>query len=166
MSPEQALYTTNCSACHGPTGEGSVLGPEIRHPVTDFTTYMVRNGSMGRNPNTAFPGPMVPLDMGFISDAELTMVISYLNSFPKPTTGQALFEDYCANCHGADGKGGPTTRDITNTVEALSTLVPMQVRAGAHAGMFEMLIEYMPAQDASVLTDADLMMIATYVDTL
>jgi mono/diheme cytochrome c family protein len=167
MSPEEALYITNCSACHGATGEGTILGPEIRHPVTDFTNWMVRNGSDARTGGMSlFAAPMLPLDMTFITDAELTMVISYLNSFPKPTTGQALYEDYCANCHGADGKGGPTTRDITNLVDPLATKIPEQVRAGTHAGQFEMRIEYMPARTAAELTDQDLMLIATYVDGL
>lgn len=128
--------------------------------------WMVRNGSMARNPNTTYPGPMVAMEPAFVSDAELAMIISYLNSFPQPTTGQALYEDYCANCHGADGKGAATTRDLTNLVDPLATAVPENVRGGHHPGEFNLLIEYMPAQDATVLTDAELMLIATYIETL
>ncbi|HEX2879426.1 MAG TPA: c-type cytochrome [Polyangiaceae bacterium] len=166
MSPEEALYTTHCSTCHGPSGEGGALGPEIRHPVDDFTLWMVRNGSEPRNPNSAFPAPMIPIEPDMLSDADLAMVISYLNSFPKGTTGEALYLDYCANCHGADGKGAQTTRDLTNLADPLATAVPDNVRGGHHPGEFNLLIEYMPAQDMSVLTDAELMLIASHIETL
>jgi mono/diheme cytochrome c family protein len=172
MSPEEALYTTNCSACHGPTGEGSVLGPEIRHPVEDFAIWMVRNGTEGREGGmNPFPGPMVPLDTSFVSDAELGMIISYLSDktkFPQPTTGEGLYLDYCASCHGADGKGAGTTRDLTNLVDPLATAVPDNVRSGHHnmPPEFNLRIEYMPAQDATVLSDAELMLIATHIEGL
>jgi hypothetical protein len=40
------------------------------------------------------------------------------------------------------------------------------VRAGKHQGQFEMRIEYMPAQDATRLTDDELALIADYIATL
>jgi mono/diheme cytochrome c family protein len=115
-----------------------------------------------------FPAPMVPLDMTFVSDAELGMIISYLSDktkFPQPTTGEGLYLDYCANCHGADGKGAGTTRDLTGIAD-LATEIPEHVRAGAHAGEFNLRIEYMPAQDMTALTDAELMLITTHVEGL
>jgi mono/diheme cytochrome c family protein len=175
MSPEEALYVQLCSACHGTDAQGTLvgptkMGPEIRHPVADFTTWMVRNGSAPRNPNTTYPGPMVAMDAGFVSDAELNMIIAYLNDktkFPQPTTGQGLYEDYCANCHGADGKGAQTTRDLTNLVDPLAEAVPTNVRMGHHLeNEYNLLTEYMPAQDATVLSDAELMLIATYIEGL
>jgi hypothetical protein len=143
-----------------------VLGPDIRHPKEDFAIWMVRNGSDARTGGmNPYPGPMVPLDTSFVTDAELAMILTYLNSFPQPTTGEALFLDYCASCHGADGKGAGTTRDLT-AVANLATEIPDKVRNGTHQGEFNLRIEYMPKRDTTELTDAELMLITTYVEGL
>ena len=97
-----------------------------------------------------------------LSDAQLTLIWDYLDQPPQPTTGQALYHDYCANCHGADGKGGPTTRPIVNELAELKK----QVRAGAHLGEFDMRREYMPAFTTGDLTDAEVDLIYNYVDSL
>jgi mono/diheme cytochrome c family protein len=150
--------------CHGPSGIGSPLAPENQHPVPEFAIWMVRNGSDARGAS-AYEMPMLPFDEATLSPEQLEMILDYLNSMPQPTTGEALFHDYCANCHGADGKGGPTTRDLT-AVDNLATEVPNNVREGHHPGEYDMRVEYMPAQDASRLTDAELGLIADYIATL
>jgi mono/diheme cytochrome c family protein len=178
MTPAETAYQINCYACHGPQGKGSMnmipLGPEIQHPVRDFATYMVRTGSMTRNPTPSYPAPMAPIAPAMLSDSDLNLILDYLDSFAKPTTGQGLYEDYCANCHGKDAHGGPTTRNL-KSVANLQTEMVTKVRNGVHLGEFQLLKDYMPKREAPAggamatnaqITDAELMMITTYVSGL
>jgi mono/diheme cytochrome c family protein len=153
-----ALYTANCLACHGAQGIGGKLGPELQHPVRDWSTWVVRNGL----PGAAFPAPMLPIPTKELSDAQLILIWDYLAQPPQPTTGQALYVDYCANCHGADGKGGPTARPIINE---LANVKP-QVRKGSKLGQFQQRRDYMPAFTSAQLSDAEVNAIYTYVDSL
>ncbi len=171
-TPEELLYFTKCAVCHGPDGVGittpELAGPEIQHPVRDHTRWVVRNGL----PGVGYKDPMeewYPVDQPamqdelIVSDAEMEMIFDYLDTPPQPTTGQGLYVDYCGNCHGADGKGGPTTRDVT-TPAALAELVAV-TRAGTHPGEQELRNEYMPAMDQTILTDAELTLISDYIST-
>jgi len=97
-----------------------------------------------------------------LSDAQLTLIWDYLAQPPQPTTGKALYEDYCANCHGADGKGGPTSRAITNELANLKA----QTRKGSKLGQFQQRREFMPAFTTTQLSDAEVNSIYTYVDSL
>ncbi len=126
--------------------------------MRDYTGWVVRNG----RPGTGFPGPMLPFATNKLSDAELKLIWDYLDQPPQPTTGQALYHDYCANCHGADGKGGPTGRGITGELAKLKS----QVRSGAGLGQIGTRKNYMPAFPTSRLSDADVNLIYTYVDSL
>ncbi len=154
----KGLYDLNCKACHGEQGTGSKLAPEIKHPVRDYSTWVVRNGRA----MTTFPKAMEKWDPAMLSDAQLMLIFDYLDLPPQPTTGQALYDDYCTNCHGTDGKGGPTMRDITNEVGKVLT----QVRSGKNVGKFAMRRDYMPAFPASDISDPELMLIRDYVNSL
>ncbi|HEY0709080.1 MAG TPA: c-type cytochrome [Polyangia bacterium] len=148
-----------CSVCHGADGSGTMKGPDIQHPVVDFGTWMVRNGRM--HPSYMDPMPMyLP---AVISDVQLQAIFAYLAAPPKATTGQALYKDFCANCHGADARGGPTMRNISTQTAAVFI---MHVRSGHHPGEFSNRREYMPKWTATELTDAEIRLISTYVDTL
>jgi mono/diheme cytochrome c family protein len=153
-----SLYMSKCAACHGAQGVGGQLGPEVQHPVRDYSNWVVRNGRA----MTTFPAPMLAVPASELSDADLTKIWDYLDMPAQPTTGQALYADYCGNCHGADGKGGPTTRSIVNELGQLKA----HVRQGAHPGEFSMRREYMPAFAANRITDAELDLIYAYVDSL
>ncbi len=152
------LYQAHCFACHGQQGVGGPLAPEIQHPVRDYSAWVVRHGRA----MTTFPKGMDPVTAETLPDAQLTLIWDYLDLPPQPTTGQALYLDYCGNCHGADGKGGPTKRSVVNELSKLK----QQVRAGAHLGEFEMRGEYMPAWTTARITDAELDLIYKYVDSL
>lgn len=153
-----AIYNAQCKVCHEDQGIGGKLGPELQHPVRDYATWVVRNGL----PGAAFPKPMEKIGADALSDAELNMVWDYLDKPPQPTTGQALYLDYCGNCHGADGKGGPTTRNILMELDNLRD----KVTNGAHAGDFGNRKEYMPKLKGAKLTDAEIDLIYAYVDSL
>ena len=153
-----ALYSANCSACHGAQGIGGNLAPEIQHPVRDYAAWVVRHG----RPGTGFPLPMLMIGADKLSDADLGLIWEYLDKPPQPTTGQALYHDYCANCHGADGKGGPTMRPITAELGKLK----QQVRSGAGLTQMDVRHNYMPAFPTTRLSDAEVNLIYTYVGTL
>jgi mono/diheme cytochrome c family protein len=135
-----------------------MFAPEIQHPVRDYASWVVRNGRA----QTTYPMPMEKFATTKLSDADLALIWDFLDKPPQPTTGQALYLDYCANCHGADGKGGPTMRPILEELAGLK----QHVRDGAHPGEFDMRREYMPALGTSRITDAELQLIYDYVQSL
>jgi mono/diheme cytochrome c family protein len=148
-----------CSVCHGPEGEGTDKGPEIQHPVVDFSTWVIRNGRM--HPNFVMPMPKYAPDQ--LSDAQVKGILDYLAARAKPTTGAALYKDYCQNCHGADAKGGVTMRNIADKPV---TKFLDDVRKGHHPGEFVNRREFMPKWSAAELSDAEIRLIFMHVDGL
>ena len=149
-----------CAVCHGPTGEGTALGYEIRHPVRPYATWVVRHGRTGGE----FPGSaMLGYDAGTVSDAQLSSIFDYLDGFPQPSDGQGLYLDYCRNCHGTDARGGVTGVDISDKAynDALE-----KVREGEGSTNYGSRNMYMPAFPASRLSNAEVRAIADYIGTL
>ena len=134
-------------------------GPDIQHPVVDFSTWVIRNGRV----HPDFPDAMPQFTTALLSDADLQSILTFLAACPKPTTGMGLFVDFCANCHGADAAGGVTMRPIaTEPMTAFTT----NVRNGHSAGMFSNRREFMPKWTATQITDAEIRLIYTYVSGL
>jgi len=158
LPENQVLFNTNCGLCHGEQGKGGLLAPEIQHPVRDYALWVVRNGRA----QTSYAKPMEKVGPDMLSDAQLTLIFDYLAQPPQPTTGKALFDDYCANCHGADARGGPTDRDITGEVGKIQELV----RGGKSIGQYQMRHDSMPKFSTSLVNDAELLLIRDYVDSL
>jgi mono/diheme cytochrome c family protein len=134
-----------------------LLGPEIQHPIREYARWVLRNGL----PGAGFKEPMDPWTTITLPDPDMELVLDFLNKLPKPLTGQALYLDYCANCHGADGKGGVSTIDVT-TPTALAEFNTV-VRAGTNPGLFNMRSLYMPAFDQTLVSDAELGLLSDYV---
>jgi len=158
MTAEQR-FTALCAACHGAEGQGTPLGPELRHPVADYSTWVVRNGRASET----YPGPMVAFTDTLISDVQLEEVWAWLGSFDVPPTGQGLYEDYCANCHGADALGGRVGKHIED--KELADLQE-KVRAGEGGNAFGNSALYMPHWGSAELSDTQLALIAEYIATL
>jgi mono/diheme cytochrome c family protein len=151
----KGLYDASCKLCHGEQGMGSLLAYAIQHPVRDYSTWVTRNGRAV----TTFAKPMEKFGADKLSDAQLNLIWDYLDQPPQPITGQALYDDYCANCHGTDGKGGPTTRPLANEEKEVNTLV----RMGHNIGKYDMRHDSMPAFTAMRISDAELKLIYDHV---
>ena len=157
----EEFFLSVCAACHGTDGEGTPLGYEIQHPVRDYSTWVVRHGRPAGNPE--LPGSvMVAYEPGTLPDATLEEIWDYLDTYPQPTTGEALYMDYCRNCHGEDAAGGITGVDIRPELGEIFE----KVREGENVGAWSNRPEAMPAFDESRLTDAEIQLIADHVATL
>lgn len=177
------LYVINsCNACHGDQGQGTVLGPEIQHPMADHFEEIVANGT-GTHVLDTYQGQSAMIAYGnILSKPERDSIRDWLAAFPQPTTGAALFADYCAHCHGDDARGGAKVSDGPPiVVEAYATAYHSApfinldrngeiayVRAG-HTQENSTPIEpaerrgYMPAFPSSVISDQELTLILDWV---
>jgi mono/diheme cytochrome c family protein len=151
----KGLYDASCKLCHGEHGVGSLLAYAIQHPVRDYSNWVTRNGRA----TTTFAKPMEKFGPDKLSDAQLSLIWDYLDQPPQPTAGQALYDDYCANCHGTDGRGGPTTRPLANEEKEVNTLV----RMGHNIGKYDMRHDSMPAFTTMRISDAELKLIYDHV---
>jgi mono/diheme cytochrome c family protein len=163
MPAPAAWEGKTCKTCHGANGEGfMLLAPEIRHTPAVYANYIVRHGRINNGvPSAMVDFPPTPM-MGKIdiTDADLAAIITWLDTMPKPTTGQGLYRDYCANCHGRDnGTGGAVGVPI---VGLMTAMYGMKVRAGEGTDQ-SMRIAYMPPEDATALSDAEIGLIAQYL---
>lgn len=166
-TPEE-IYGILCSECHGPTGDGiEGEGPDIKHPIRDYAEWVVRNGRGAADDAYGvfalyYDDDMDAVPVAAISDENLQGIFDFLDSPPQPTTGEGLYKDYCAACHGPDAQGGLTDRPIAEeTAEFLDN-----VREGHHSGEFSNRHDHMPAQSVEDLSDAEIQLIADYVSSL
>jgi len=150
------LYLSLCSGCHGLEGEGTALGYELRHPDRELSTWVIRNGRPGLEFEDSV---MAAYGEEVFSDQQLDELFEWLDSFEQPTTGEALYADYCANCHGADPlAGGVIQKDIAD--KGFGDLEE-KIREGV--GVVEERTRYMSAIDADHLSDAGIQAIADWM---
>jgi mono/diheme cytochrome c family protein len=161
-----------CGNCHGDEGEGIVnRGPEIKHPNRELFDFMTRTGDA--MPLALYRDPMKPVTQAMISDAILGEIYTWLNSFPKPTTGAELFADYCSYCHAPDGRGGTMNGYASATHSApfeemgsgfLQKVRDGHVRSGAGGTVpVSNRTEWMPPFPATVLTDQEISLIEAWL---
>jgi mono/diheme cytochrome c family protein len=150
-----------CNSCHGTVGQGApLIGPELRHVDPVLATWIVRNGrgSMSIYPPAA---PATNPTAGFVTDAELTEIVTWLNGQPKPTTPEGLYKDFCGNCHGP--ATNPTGGAVPWAVKGLPTATyTLFVRGGSGTDPSQRS-KYMPKFDTTKLTDAELAQITTFL---
>ncbi len=149
-----------CVSCHGANGEGNVIGTEIRHTPTAYAKWVVRNGRPLPSAMVAFPPMSADPKALVISEPDLDAVLAWLQQQPKPTTGVALYRDFCGNCHGPKVASGGAVP--VNVIGKMKTEVTQKVRFGE--GMDpSMRNGFMPPEDVASLTDVELGLIQDYL---
>jgi mono/diheme cytochrome c family protein len=153
-----AAYGSTCGLCHGPAAQGTdQLAPEIRFTPTDYFKAVVRGGR--KDVDGAATG-MAAFTTAMISDTDLDAVAAWLNGLPKPTTPDGLYKAMCGNCHGPKmPTGGSAPISIQGAAIAD---VDKYVRMG-NGTDFNNRKEYMPKFDTTLLTEAELGMIKTFI---
>lgn len=149
------LRPQSCAHCHGDDALGTDDGPEVRHPNADYLRWIVREGRMD---HPDFPEGMPAVPDECLTDAMIEEIITFLDSFPEPTTGAELYADYCANCHGADGKGGITGISLDGELHENAGIAV----SGHETMNYATRDAYMPAQ-GDHLTAAEIQLITDYL---
>ena len=145
------LYFGTCLPCHGAEATGTPFGYQVRQPVREYATWVVRNG----RPGIEFPAAeMEAYDEEMFSDEDLEKIYDFIDEFPRPGDPMGLYFELCSNCHGEDMAGGMTGVPVLGTDLATNM---MFVRDGADLGNYGSRETYMPAYDEATLNDAELM---------
>ena len=143
-----AKYSSTCQACHQ-------------------AKFVIRNGrkdSQGKPTSmVAFPATATMPTETALTEAEVSEIVTWLNGAPKPTTPDGLYKDFCGNCHGPMGASGGAVGVKLQGVSAAA--VDAVVRAGKGTDMANRTA-YMPAFDTTLLTDAELGMIKTFIGAI
>lgn len=123
IDPGAAVYEKRCAVCHGVNREGDLpffppLAGISRTLSPDKITEVIHSGK-GRMPG--FPT---------LEGRDLADLLHFLNTIPAETastsagpaqpsplvaSGEALFHQNCAFCHGRDAMGGETGPDLTQS---------------------------------------------------
>ncbi len=125
----QQLFAQNCVSCHGPFGEGGpnptrpgdVIAPiSSREYLTTRDDSTLRRIISGGQPDFGM-SPFATRNGGPLEDEEIDAIVAFLRSWesnppvetppevapvPVPLTGQEIFAEICARCHGPAGEGG------------------------------------------------------------
>jgi len=155
----EEVFAAVCAVCHGVEGQGTLLGPELQHPVPDYATWVARNGRLSET----YPGDMAAYGESLVTDQQLEEIWTWLGSFPQPTTGEGLYEDYCAGCHGSDALGGRVDKRIDDKG---ANDLGEKVHQGAGGTNYASAILYMPGWTASEISEGEIALIAEYIATL
>jgi cytochrome c oxidase cbb3-type subunit III len=126
-----ALYSQNCSACHGANGEGALtvgIGRPVYLAIADDAT--IRHTIEEGRPGTPMPA-FAQGAGGMLTDAQVGILVSGIRqhwakpgafdheSLPPhvathsgdPSRGRDVFEASCASCHSRDGRGAMAIAD-------------------------------------------------------
>jgi cytochrome c oxidase cbb3-type subunit 3 len=128
------LYRKNCSGCHGAEAKGGAalaLGDPVYLAIVDDATLhkVVSNGIAG----TSMPA-FAKSAGGMLADAQVDVIVRGIRErYSKPNAlagaipppyaaiepgdvrrGSAVYETFCAACHGPGGKGGPQASSIVD----------------------------------------------------
>ncbi len=149
------VYELRCASCHGDEGQGTERAFQLRYRADEYSKYVVRHGRT----SSLFESDMPAYDD--ISEEQLDEMFDWLGSFPNPDSGDALYARYCANCHGDDGQGGPTGKDIASDGDSTE-----KIRGGENLNNPGDRREYMPRWNNEALTDQEVGIIEDYVASL
>lgn len=162
-----ALYMMHCSACHGDNGQGSNVGPSLIGKSAADIHFMLDTGRMpaaAPHVNETHKAPR-------FTDVQMSQIVRYVQSFtpdvkhtrlPKImpgniANGRLLFNENCAQCHGAAGNGASVGYD--NVAPSLMHATVFQVAEAIRVGP-----NVMPRFGRDVLSDQDVSDIARYIN--
>lgn len=121
MRMGQRLFATSCAQCHGSAGSGAYGFPNLTDhewqwgQSVEHVQATLQNGRMAM-----MPAWSAVLDAYGIRDVtEYVVQLSGREADAgQAATGQAQFNQFCAACHGMDGKGQPLmgAPDLTNDI--------------------------------------------------
>ncbi len=129
----QLLWAENCQPCHGPTGQGD--GPtasQIPNPLPNFANAEnARQYVPTDNFTTIKEGrmeAMMPPWKNQLSDEQIWEAAAYVwrlgTSAQELATGQQIYTEQCAACHGESGTGdGPQAPAEINDFTDLQTMI-------------------------------------------
>jgi mono/diheme cytochrome c family protein len=129
-----ALYSQNCSGCHGKNGKGGPapsLGDPAYLALADDAT--IRRVATNGVPGTAMSG-FAQSAGGMLTDKQIDVLVSGIRSRwanphavegpnPPPYSAQGIgdasrgaqaYATYCSSCHGPNGKGGQKASSIVD----------------------------------------------------
>jgi len=146
----EQLYSTHCSACHGPNGHGGVgvplALPDFQYGVTN--DYLEKTIRLGR------PGRIMPAFTN-LKDSEVKAIIKHLRNWApgKPFKysnkkikgdlkhGEQIYTKSCAACHGAKGEGGKGTGVTFSRPRDLPVIAPALNNPGFLASAPDLMIK-------------------------
>jgi cytochrome c oxidase cbb3-type subunit 3 len=137
----ERIFLNNCAPCHGSDAAGRGFQPTDRDWLRGEPAArdVVTDGRMGVMP---------PLGAALGADG-VKNVVAYVRSLSglpndslKAQLGKPMFEQTCAACHGADGKGNqalgaPNLTDQTWLYGSAEATIAEGVNKGRHVGMPE-----------------------------
>ncbi|MFK5915277.1 MAG: c-type cytochrome [Woeseiaceae bacterium] len=150
QSKGEQLYSTHCSACHGPTGKGGVgvplALPDFQYGVTD--AYLAKTIRVGR------PGRVMPA-FKTLKDDEVSAIVKHIRSWApgKPFKysnksvkgdikhGKLLYAKNCAACHGVKGEGGQGTGVTFSRPRDLPVIAPALNNTGFLSAASDLMIK-------------------------
>jgi mono/diheme cytochrome c family protein len=173
-----SLFAENCTACHGPQGEGNgplVTSEQISAPP-DFTDPATASGmtpaewfdviTQGRIEK------MMPPWQNALSESERWAVALYTYTLAYGATdlteGEALYADACAECHGPTGQGdGERAGEISRPIANLTD--PIEMTALSDSALYTIITEgqgeQMPAF-ADEMSEAQRQSVVRYLRSL
>lgn len=159
------LFANNCAACHGSDGRGATGFPNLTDADwlwggdAETIRTSIAQGRMG----VMAPWQEVLGENGVRDAAAYVMTLSGRKaSAGDPTAGASHFANYCAACHGPDGRGN-TAVGAPNLTDSI------WLHGGSEARIRETIAlgrqNNMPAQEAR-LGDTRVRLLAAYVLSL
>ncbi|MBS1820472.1 MAG: c-type cytochrome [Acidobacteria bacterium] len=125
----QALFATNCAACHGSDGRGGERAPSI---ATVRNVIARSDAELAATVKNGLSGVGMP-SFSFLGDQKIADLVAYLRVLQgkgapvkltgSPEAGRELFygKAACAKCHMIRGEGGFFGADLTTYGGNLST---------------------------------------------
>tara|TARA_R110002110_G_scaffold71482_1_gene191032 strand:+ start:2420 stop:3292 length:873 start_codon:yes stop_codon:yes gene_type:complete len=119
LSGGRALYNVNCSQCHGGGAQGAMGYPNLNDDewlwggTVDAIYHTVSNGVRNNQSDDARDSAMPAFGRdGILERSQIAQIVDYVRHLSgngemttSAVSGQTLFMDNCAACHGEQGQG-------------------------------------------------------------